>query len=64
MKRTGKQGMKRTVLGMLLALPLAVQAQTYSKTETIEYHDNTTSWVLWQSAKVTCVAPVECPQAS
>ena len=60
MKRTGKQGMKRTVLGMLMALPLVAQAQTYSKTETIEYHDNTTSWVLGQTAKVTCVAPAEC----
>lgn len=41
-------------------MPLGAQAQTYSKTETIEYHDNTTLWVLGQTAKVTCVAPAEC----
>jgi len=60
MKRTGKQGMKRTVLGVLLALPLAAQAQSWSRTETITYHDNPTLWVLGQTAKVTCVAPAEC----
>ncbi|MGN7830405.1 RHS repeat domain-containing protein [Pseudoxanthomonas sp. 22568] len=60
MKRTGKQRMKRMVVGIVLALPLAAQAQTYSKTESIEYHDNTTSWVLGQTSKVTCVAPAEC----
>jgi len=60
MKRTGKQGMKRTVLGLLLILPLAAQAQSWSRTETITYHDNPTLWVLGQTAKVTCVAPVEC----
>ena len=53
MKRTGKQGMKRTVLGMLLVLPLAAQAQTYSKTETIEYHDDPTLWVLGQVKRTT-----------
>lgn len=53
MKRTGKQGMKRTVLSVLVALPLAVQAQTYSKTETIEYHDDTTLWVLGQVKRTT-----------
>ena len=45
--------MKRTLLGMLLALPLAAQAQTYSKTETIEYHDDTTLWVLGQVKRTT-----------
>ncbi|MCL6710601.1 hypothetical protein M8R20_26750 [Pseudomonas sp. R2.Fl] len=52
--------MKRTVLGVLLALPLAAQAQSWSRTETITYHDNPTLWVLGQTAKVTCVAPAEC----
>lgn len=60
MKRTGKQGMKRATLGMLLALPLVAQAQNWSRTETITYHDNPTLWVLGQTAKVTCVAPAEC----
>ena len=45
--------MKRTVLSVLVALPLAVQAQTYSKTETIEYHDDTTLWVLGQVKRTT-----------
>jgi len=45
--------MKRTVLGMLVALPLAAQAQTYSKTETIEYHDDPTLWVLGQVKRTT-----------
>lgn len=52
--------MRRTVLGMLLALPLVAQAQSWSRTETITYHDNTTLWVLGQTAKVTCVAPAAC----
>ncbi|MCL6712581.1 RHS repeat protein [Pseudomonas sp. R2.Fl] len=60
MKRTGKQGMTRTVLGVLLALPLVAQAQSWSRTETITYHDNPTLWVLGQTAKVTCVAPAAC----
>ena len=52
--------MKRTVLGLLLILPLAAQAQSWSRTETITYHDNPMLWVLGQTAKVTCVAPAEC----
>jgi len=38
---------------MLVALPLAAQAQTYSKTETIEYHDDPTLWVLGQVKRTT-----------
>ncbi len=53
MKRTGKQGMKQTMLAVLLALPLAAQAQSYSKTETIEYHDDTALWVLGQVKRTT-----------
>ncbi|WP_203321535.1 RHS repeat domain-containing protein [Pseudoxanthomonas beigongshangi] len=45
--------MKRTVLSVLVALPLAAQAQSYSKTETIEYHDDTTLWVLGQVKRTT-----------
>ena len=32
-----------------------VSAQTYTKTETITYHDNTTKWVVGQTATVTCL---------
>ncbi|MGX5731972.1 RHS repeat protein, partial [Pseudoxanthomonas beigongshangi] len=45
--------MKRTMLAVLLVLPLAAQAQSYSKTETIEYHDDTTLWVLGQVKRTT-----------
>jgi YD repeat-containing protein len=41
--------------GMVLALgsPLASMAQTYSKTEVIEYHDDLANWVLGQQKKLT-----------
>lgn len=40
-------------LGLGLALSLPVHAQTYSRTETIVYHDNTAKWVLGQVASRT-----------
>ncbi|WP_043689969.1 RHS repeat protein [Luteimonas huabeiensis] len=45
---------RRLWLGACL-LPLAAQAQaqTYTKTETIEYHDNLSLWVLGQPSKLT-----------
>ena len=64
MKRTGSMKTARIMVGALLMLPLAVQAQSYTRIETIEYHDNTASWVLGQTAKVTCVAPAACIAAS
>ncbi|MCR6497151.1 RHS repeat protein [Thermomonas sp. S9] len=33
-------------------------AQTYRRTELISYHDNTSKWVLGQTASVTCIASV------
>src|SRR5687768_7019760 len=42
--------------GLLLCapwLPLVANAQTYSKTETIEYHDDTALWVLGQVKRTT-----------
>lgn len=42
---------------LLLVIPLAAQSQSYSRTESIAYHDNTTKWVLGQTAEVKCVAP-------
>ncbi|UBB26615.1 RHS repeat-associated core domain-containing protein [Pseudoxanthomonas japonensis] len=45
--------MKRSILAALLAWPLLVQAQTYTKTETIEYHDDSTLWVLGQVKRTT-----------
>ena len=45
------------VLALLGITPLA-QAQTYSKTEVISYYDNTTKWVIGQTATVTCVASI------
>ncbi len=44
---------------MLLAcLPVAGQAQTYSRIEAIEYHDDPALWVMGQTKKVTCVQSV------
>jgi RHS repeat-associated protein len=37
----------------VLALPVSGQAQTYTKTETIEYHDDSTAWVLGQVKRTT-----------
>ena len=37
-------------------------AQTYTRSESIEYSDNTAKWVLGQIAKVTCVAPTALPE--
>lgn len=41
------------VLASTLALPGAALAQTYTQTETITYHDNTTLWKLGQVAQRT-----------
>lgn len=37
----------------MLGLPLIAHAQTYTKTETIEYHDDTALWVLGQVKRTT-----------
>mgnify|MGYP006196201861 CR=1 FL=1 len=42
-----------TALASALALPGAALAQTYTQTETITYHDNTTLWKLGQVAQRT-----------
>lgn len=48
-------GTRRRVGGVLATMLLAgtVHAQTYTKTETIEYSDNTTLWVLGQVSRTT-----------
>jgi RHS repeat-associated protein len=48
----------------LMGLPLAALSQGFSRTETLQYHDNLASWVVGQTAKVVCVAPVECTPVS
>ncbi len=45
-RRAGAMG-----AALALALPFCAQAQTYSRTETITYHDNTAKWVLGQVAQ-------------
>ncbi|UOV04600.1 hypothetical protein MUU75_16070 [Pseudoxanthomonas mexicana] len=52
------------IIGVLLSVPLVTQAQVYTRTETIQYHDNNALWVLGQTAKITCVAPAACTPAS
>ncbi len=56
MSRTPTLSRALLILGLLLAG--TAHAQTYSKTETITYWDNTTKWVLGQTATVTCSASV------
>jgi RHS repeat-associated protein len=55
----------RAALLCLLLLPLTAQSQisTFSKTETIEYHDDTALWVLGQVKKVTCTASIPADSA-
>lgn len=44
------------VLGLLVCG--TASAQTYSRTEQITYFDNTTKWVVGQTASVTCLASI------
>src|SRR5688500_18598835 len=49
-----KSGIAAIVLASgLLSLPWIAHAQTYSKTETIEYHDDTALWVIGQLKRTT-----------
>ena len=48
--------MKRSLLAVGLLASGMVSAQSYTKTETITYHDNPTSWVVGQTAMVTCLS--------
>ena len=52
-----KQGIFGCFSGICTAVltltPLQINAQTYSRTETITYHDNTAKWVLGQVASRT-----------
>jgi RHS repeat-associated protein len=48
--------LSRALLATTVVLAGTVSAQTYTKTETITYHDNTSKWVLGQTAVVTCTA--------
>jgi len=45
-------------------LPCAVFAQTYTKTESIEYHDDPVLWVVGQVGKIVCITPGGCVSAS
>lgn len=56
---TKKTRLARTLLAAGLLVTASAQAQTVltTKTETITYSDNTTKWVIGQTATVTCVAP-------
>ena len=50
--------LSRVVLASAILVAGNASAQTYTKTETITYHDNTTLWVLGQTASVTCTVSV------
>ncbi|WP_158497855.1 RHS repeat protein [Pseudoxanthomonas suwonensis] len=57
--RTRKGELMSAIVGKLLlasmvaALPVMAEAQTYTRTETITYHDNTAKWVLGQVSQAT-----------
>jgi RHS repeat-associated protein len=56
--RKGKAAMKlgtgaRRLWPLVLLLPLAAQAQTYSRTDVVVYHDNLSKWVLGQTVSST-----------
>lgn len=42
---------------MLILVPMWAEAQTYTRTETISYDNNTARWVIGQVKRVACVAP-------
>ncbi|HEY5972845.1 MAG TPA: hypothetical protein VIT22_12955, partial [Pseudoxanthomonas sp.] len=48
-------GVVRGLGTMLLLAPLAAQAQTYTRTDTIVYHDNLSKWVIGQTVSSTNV---------
>ena len=50
------KGIYVAIAGLMLAG--WAQAQTYTRTESIAYYDDLGRWVVGQTAKVTCVAPV------
>ena len=54
----GKIAFACCLLGGGLLLASSASAQTYSRTEVITYHDNTSKWVIGQIASVTCAASV------
>ncbi len=45
-------------------LPCAVFAQTYTKTESIEYYDDPALWVVGQLGRIVCITPGGCVSAS
>ena len=51
MKSQGPQWLRLTALAGVLAIPAAVHAQTYSRTESITYYDHLGVWVLGQVAE-------------
>ena len=53
-----KTTLARSSLISALLLAGAASAQTYSRTEAISYYDDTSKWVLGQTASVTCVASI------
>ena len=56
MARTPSLARSLLALGLLLAGHAS--AQTTSKTEVISYYDDTSKWVLGQTASVTCTVSV------
>jgi RHS repeat-associated protein len=55
-KLMNQKPMAAMLAAVALALPCAVIGQTYIKTETITYHDDTSRWVMGQTKAVTDVS--------
>ena len=53
-----KFSFRPALLATALLLSGNALAQTYSKTETITYSDNTSKWVLGQTASVSCTVSI------
>lgn len=59
-RRLSLRVIEAAIVGWVLLAPSTAQSQvnTYSRTETIEYHDAASLWVMGQVGKVTCTTSV------
>jgi len=53
-----KSMLAHSLFASSLLFAATAMAQTYSRTEVITYHDNTTKWVVGQTKTVTCAASI------
>ncbi len=58
------RSMRISAILLTAMLPCAVFAQTYTKTESIEYYDDPALWVVGQVGRIVCITPGGCVSAS